>query len=401
MPEKQSIGELFPKDSRLLLTGGGKEFIERVGVEAARQVVLNVMHGENIRTQTEPLSRRRIAQVTGAIVGLFANGLLQQEDFTQQLSNLAVEQITASRRNDNASIWPAQWLIGLTGKSVQNVLRSDPEAREAYISDFEAAVRDAAEKCHAEMGDLAMTLGYVQDTEGRTVPLDWEGITRLTTAIGSATLTIRGSDKSIYGKLFERLILGSFLSLMGFERVNPVTNTKTEKVFWLSDSSDLRESDATLLLSPGRLARFDIGFIGPGNSEISKDKLSRYAREIEREGTMHNSVTYIVVDRLPRTGKTEQAAKEIEAEIIQMSMQFWPKILAERLGARLGFQHELQTMPESEISQYLEDKLAPVPIQDFLIGVSSADLETEAELPDASEEIEATSEGQKNGTGYL
>lgn len=183
-------------------------------------------------------------------------------------------------------------------------------------------------------------------------------------------------------------MLGSFLSILGFERVNPATNSKTENVFWLSDSSDFRESDATLLLSPGKLARFDIGFIGPGNSEISKDKLSRYAREIEREGTKYNSVTFIVVDRLPQTGKTQQAAKEIEAEIIQMSMQFWPKVLAERLGTRLGFQHELQKMPESEIADYLERKLAPVAIEDFLIGVSAADLEIDARLPNAKQEVE-------------
>ena len=380
MSEQKSIRELFPEDSRLLLTGGGKEFIERIGVEAARQVVLSVMQGENIRTQTEPLSRRRIAQVTGAIVALFANGHLQQDDFTQKLSALALQQITASRQNDNAGIWPAQWLIGLTGKSVQNVLRSNPAAREAYITDFEEAVKEAAEKCRVEMGNLQMTLGYFQDQSGRTVSLDWEDITRLTTAIGSATLTIRGSDKSIYGKLFERLVLGSFLSIMGFERVNPATNNKAEKVFWLSDSSDLRESDATLLLSPGKLARFDIGFIGPGNSEISKDKLSRYAREIEREGTMHNSVTFIVVDRLPRTGKTEQAAREIEAEIIQMSLQYWPKLLAQKLEERMGYKHELSTLSDEQMISYLEQKLAPVAIQDFLIGVAPADLQTDVEI---------------------
>lgn len=127
-----TIADLFPEGGRLLLTGGGREFIERIGVEAVRHVVLGVLMGENVRTQTEPLTRRRIAQVSGAMVALFTRGLLEVEDFTGRISQLAVDQIETGRRK--ASIWPAQWLIGLTGKSVQNVLRSNPEARNAYIS---------------------------------------------------------------------------------------------------------------------------------------------------------------------------------------------------------------------------------------------------------------------------
>lgn len=48
MPEKKlpTISELFPEKSRLLLTGGGKEFIERIGVEATRRVIHHVMMGE-------------------------------------------------------------------------------------------------------------------------------------------------------------------------------------------------------------------------------------------------------------------------------------------------------------------------------------------------------------------
>lgn len=392
MPDSDalSLNSLFPASSRLLLTGGGKDFIERVGVEAARQVVLSVMRGENIRTQTEPLSRRRIAQISGAMLALFARGMLETENFSINLSRLALNQIISARKSDNASIWPAQWLIGLTGKSVQNVLRSDPEAREAYIRDFEAAVSDAAQKCRTELGELSMTLGFTEDAQGRRAELSWEDMTRLTTAIGCQTLTIRGSDKSLYGKLFERLVLGSFLSVMGFERVDPATNTKTEKVFWLSDSRDLRESDATLLLSPGKLARFDIGFIGPGNSEISKDKLSRFAREWERADGTYSSVTFIVVDRLPQTGKTMQAAKNIGAEIIQMSMQYWPKLLAQRIGERLGYEHELQTMPDSHVSDYLQTQLAPLPIQDFLLGISAADLEPEPGPADPSDGLQSS-----------
>lgn len=384
-----SISDLLTEKSRLLLTGGGKEFIERIGVEATRRVIHHVMMGENLRSQTEPLTRRRVAQLSGAVVVLFARGCFEIENFTERLSDLAVEQLRNARRNDKAAIWPAQWLIGLTGKSIQNVLRSKTDVISEYVKDFEAAVKEAAQKCREDMGDLRMSLGFTEDSEGRRVELDWEDITKLTTAIGAQTLAIRGSDKSIYGKLFERLILGSFLTILGFERVNPATNTKDAGVFWLSDSSDIRESDATLLVQRGKVARFDIGFIGAGNSEISKDKLSRYARELELAGGKRSSVTFIVVDRLPKTGKTQKAAEAIGAEIVQMSMKYWPKELAQKLGSRLGIKHELRSLPDAQISEYLAQSLASIPVQDFLTGVAAEALEQETEMVEAGEEVEA------------
>ena len=213
-----TISNLIPGGSRLLLTGGGKEFIKRIGVEATRRVIHHVMMGENLREQTEPLTRRRVAQVSGAIVALFARGSLQIEKFTDSLSTLATEQLE-SKGNDKAAVWVAQWLLGLTGKSVQNVLRSKSTALKGYIADFETAIQESAQECLEDIGDLRMSLGFAEDSSGRRAELNWRDITRLTTAIGAQTLAIRGSDKSIYGKLFERLILGSFLTMLGFVRV--------------------------------------------------------------------------------------------------------------------------------------------------------------------------------------
>jgi len=45
-----TLDELFPDGGRILLTGGGKEFVERIGVEAIRNSILSVMLGDNIRT---------------------------------------------------------------------------------------------------------------------------------------------------------------------------------------------------------------------------------------------------------------------------------------------------------------------------------------------------------------
>ncbi|MCI0490889.1 MAG: CfrBI family restriction endonuclease [Blastocatellia bacterium] len=388
---RPSIIDLFPKGFRVLLTGGGKEFVERAGEEVVREVVLGVMMGKNIRTETEPLTCLRLAQISGGLVALFAKGCLEIDAFTKQLSEMSVEQREKAGR-DKGALWLSNWMIGLTGKGVQNVLRSDREAFDEYIVGFEKAMEKAARKCREEIGELRMSLGFAEDRNGQRVELDWEDITRLTTAIGSQTLTIRGSEKSIYGKLFEKLVLGSFLTLLGFEMVDRATNKKTERVFWLS-SSTARESDATLLVRPGKLARFDMGFIGPGNSEISKDKLNRYEKQLEIGEGISESTTFIVVDRLPtRSNKTQELAEKIGAEIVQMSMQYWPRDLALRLNERLGIQHELQNMPDSKMGDYLAGRLAAIPILDFLSGVTPSELEDETEAFESEPEVSENGE---------
>ena len=112
------LDDLFPEGGRILLTGGGKEFVERIGVEAIRHSLLSVMLGNNIRTQTEPLSRRKIAIVSGALISLFLHGHLQIENFTDKISEMSIAQLT-TRKRGKASTWVAQWLIGLTQKQFQ------------------------------------------------------------------------------------------------------------------------------------------------------------------------------------------------------------------------------------------------------------------------------------------
>lgn len=362
------IDEFFPEKGKLVLTANGKEFIEKLGVETARQVILAVLRGENIRTQTEPLTRRRVAIATGAMISLFAKGWAEIDDFTEKLSDLALEQMDSTSQSKKDTFWPAQWLIGLTGKSIQNVLRSNPDLRQSYVQDFENAIEEASQRCREDFGDISMNLGYIVDGELKQSPrpLNWKDLTRLSTAIGATTLTIRGSEKATYGKLFERLILGSVLTILGFQHVENAQSNKLEKVFWLSDSSDIRECDATIRLRPGKLARFDIGFIGKGNPEIMKDKLTRYANVIQQNGVSNFSQTFIVVDKMPDTARTADAALKSGTEIIQMSMQFWALGLAIGLKKRFGYKAEILSVPEDQISDYLEEKLKPVPILDFL-----------------------------------
>ena len=53
-----------------------------------------------------------------------------------------------------------------------------------------------------------------------------------------------------------------------------------------------------------------------------------------------------------------------------MNWQQWPRILAQRLEARLGFSHELATMPEGQVKAYLTQHMALMPVEDFLSALS-------------------------------
>jgi hypothetical protein len=47
-------------------------------------------------------------------------------------------------------------------------------------------------------------------------------------------------------------------------------------------------------------------------------------------------------------------------------MQFWPIELAQKLKSRLGYESEILSIPEDQLSDYLVRKLQPIPILDFL-----------------------------------
>ena len=197
--------------------------------------------------------------------------------------------------------------------------------------------------------------------------LDWKNLIQVLSVIGAQTLTIRGSEKSTYGKLFERLILGSLLHILGFKLVDHNQKEKIfDKVFWLSQRSEKRESDATLIYKAGAGIRFDIGFIGRGNTEISLDKVSRFERELEYGRSTHFMATFIIVDRTGKGSRIYKMAKEIDGTIIQMSMSYWIKLIAEELNKVLGYKHEILNIPNEKLPEYLNKKLKNVPVESFL-----------------------------------
>ncbi|MCC6320427.1 MAG: CfrBI family restriction endonuclease [Phycisphaerales bacterium] len=320
-----------------------------------------------MRTQTEPLTRQRIAEIGGALVGMFERGLRQDPHFYTTLSERAVE-LLGTRGITRDQQWPAQWVLGLTGKGVQNVLRGDQQSLRAFLTTLDRAIAQAADNLHRELGPLHLSIGLGKHGPNSPPPLGWGEALRLTTALGCAELAVRGSDKSRYGKLFERLVLGSVLSILGFNMDDARAGARRNRVFWLSDSTDDRECDATAIIQPGRLARFDIGFIGIGNPEIVRDKLSRFAREVEHAGRRSSSTTFVIVDRYP-TGPSANSiriAEQSGAALIQMSMSLWPRELARELKERLGHPCPLTNLADGEAESHIRKSMSELDVLSFL-----------------------------------
>lgn len=363
-PCKTKLGRYVPDALAELIGAKGVDVVERIGIKVVKDVIADVLCGRNLRDSTEMLTRRRIGMLNAATLVFFAKGIAATSGFLKDLPSTAAKGLASKPSKQEK--WLLQWLLGLTGKGVQNVLRDSDRALQTYLSKFVSTSNDIARRCEAEYGPVA---GHVALANGDRAPISWPMLLSLFCTIGSQTLTIRGSEKSTYGKLFERLILGSVLQILGFKLVK-YPPKETDKVFWLSSKLGARESDATALIRPGQAVCFDIGFIGRGNPEISKDKVSRFEREFEVNGRKSSATTFIIVDRIGERSTLTEQAKSINGVIIQMSMSFWPQQLALKLRDTVGFDHALCQMVPSKLERYLRGALAKVNVRRFIETVS-------------------------------
>ena len=347
-----------------LLSASGSQLVEQIGLDVVRGVVLDILTGKNLRDSTEALTRRRIATLNLAVVELFIKGSASSKDFVSQLPKLATD-ILSKGKLSKAERWLAQWILGLTDKAFQNVLRDDPEAIAEYRDRYIQICDEVIAGRKVEKGSLQ---GEITINGNQKAQINWLWLTYLLNTIGAQTLAIRGSEKSAYGKLFEKLVLGSLLHILGFKHIAPPPQ-EYEKVFWLASRDEKRESDATLLYELGQGVRFDIGFIGRGNPEISLDKVTRFEREISLGRSKFFMATIILVDRIGANSRIERMAEEVQGTIIQMSAGYWPKQVAQVLNKTLGFKHDLIRMADSETEKYLRKAIRKVPLEQF-IGLS-------------------------------
>lgn len=359
------VTSLMPAKARALMAGKGDEVIRQVGLDVIRGTVYDVLCGKNLRDSTETITRKRLATMNAATLALFIRGETKYPGFAEQLPSLAASRLKQTPKADERQI--LQWMLGLTNKASQNVLRDSTDRIDGYKDEYVRICRQVASLCESDYGVLK---GGFRFSATERAEISWSFMIELLQTVGAQTLAIRGSEKSMYGKLFERLILGSLLTILGFKSVPRDYIVEPNRVFWLSSAGNKRESDATLLLGAGQGVRFDIGFIGRGNPEISLDKVSRFEREIEFGNDKWYMATMILVDTIGRRSRISKLAEAIDGTIIQMSMVCWPKLIAVELHNRLGFSHEMVNMADKDVCAYLRSKMAQVPLQDFIPRIS-------------------------------
>jgi hypothetical protein len=359
-----SLSDLLTPSALKLLSVSGSELVQQIGLDVVRGVVLDILRGRNLRDSTEVLTRRRIAALNLAMLTLFLRGSSLSDDFIANLPVLS-QDILSRKRVYKTERWLAQWMLGLTDKAFQNVLRDEPQALLEYRERYIRACQEVITAHTEEHGELQ---GQIHLSNGLKAQINWLWMTYLLNAIGAQTLAIRGSEKSAYGKLFEKLVLGALLHILGFKHILPPPQ-EFVGVFWLSSRGERRESDATLLYKPGKGVRFDIGFIGRGNPEISLDKVTRFEREISFGHSIYYMATIILVDRIGANSRIETLAEEVGGTIIQMSASYWPKQVAHVLQKSLGFKYPILGMDDGQVEVFLRKQMPNVPLQDF-IGLS-------------------------------
>lgn len=370
-----TLRELIPESSIKLVKFSAKDLIDRLGKEIIANVVESILCGGNYRHLTERLTQRRILLMNASLIVTYLKALKSIDYFQSNISHIVKSELQTKRLKPNVKGY-LFWFLGLTGKGIKNVVRDD-KGFERYLNDLDANLQDISKYISDIYGELDMTI----TNDGVKYLMQWPSLLRCMLAMSAQTLTVRGSEKSLYGKFFEKLVMGSVLNLIGAEYIDKNDTSKRNMVYWLSQTDEeKRECDATLLVRAGFGVRFDIGFIGEGNTEIPADKLSRYERVSERGDRRLYTTTIVLIDKIGEKSNVFKIAERNGAYIIQMSGTYWVYELAQTLKNEFEFyDHPLLYMSKEDSLKYIKENISRIDLNAFVNGLEENDV-TEKDL---------------------
>ena len=237
--------------------------------EAVQEITANVLTGENYRIFYESATKRKLIETYKNLRDLANRHPDNESDWRNSIKEIL-------ENNSQESKILQLWLIGLTKKTADNlgVTRKDyPVLFDDMMKCFERT-----EKSCKDRREMAL--------------LFW---------CGTATLTIRGSAKSKYGKALERSLAKSALTIIGLDEQKGDFRLNVE-----GDKEVVRETDAEIRTKRGWV-RMEIGLIGRGNSEVISDKVGRVGR---------NGI--IMMDVMPKQSTAYLTASNSGVHLIQL-----------------------------------------------------------------------------------
>ena len=182
-------------------------------IESTKCLVLNMLMGKNYRITTEQATKEKLFKVYSWLIQIHDDVKTKHGKNWRKKLFEEIESIPHKEKEEKNLLL---WLLGLTHKTASNnTIRKE---------DFEEYLNEAT----ARYDSLLSTL---KDDEQKDKA--W-----LLLMAGSATLNVRGSQKSTIGKKLENILVKTMLTLLGFEH---------EDNFWMNvgrDEEVSREVDA-------------------------------------------------------------------------------------------------------------------------------------------------------------
>lgn len=355
-----SIYDNYSTIGKNTVTSTRSEFTKLIGIDGMKDIIKKVLLGGNVRDITEFITQRRLLNSYASTLDLFVNTLYNDTTSIPKYTSKITNDLINSK--GNAKILDL-WLLGLTKKGLDNIVRTEANIKD-YQDKFSSLISETINDLESKFGQLSgnITINNSQ------IELNWNIISLLFIALGSQTLTIRGSSKSMNGKLFEKLVLGSLLSISGFTyHSEPPTEIKpTDKIFWLSNMDENeREVDATIVYN-GTAISIDIGFIGKGNPEITLDKVTRFGAYKEIGGIKHDMSTIIIVDTVGENSDLFNKARRVNGSVLQMKNNDWVLEFIKLICEKFDITHELLQITNENLECYLSKAMEPIDIDSFI-----------------------------------
>lgn len=342
------------------ITATRSEFTKLIGDDGIKDIIKKVFLGGNVRDITEFITQRRLLNSYASTLELFTNTLYDDTKCISEYTSKITNDLINSK--GNAKILDL-WLLGLTKKGLDNIVRDESNIKD-YQSKFSSLISETIDDLTLEFGELSGNLLI----NGKKIELNWNILSLLFIALGSQTLTIRGSSKSMNGKLFEKLVLGSLLSISGFKycKEPPKKINQSDKIFWLSNMDENeREVDATIVYNCMAIS-IDIGFIGKGNPEITLDKVTRFGSYKEIGGINHNMSTIIIVDTVGENSDLFNKAHRVNGSVLQMKDNDWVLQFIKLICEKFNITHDLLDATLENLEDYLSNAMNLIDVNSFI-----------------------------------